>query len=460
MSEKQTGNLAVVILAAGLGTRMKSRHAKVLHRAGGRTLIEQVVSVASRLTASERIFVVVGHQADAVRKVVSANFILQAEQLGTGHAILVGREQLEHAADNLLVLYGDVPLLREETLRRLLEAHAKSRAACTLLTTEVEDPTGYGRIIRDKQGRLKEIVEQKACTPKQAAIKEMNPGIYVFKTKLLFENISKLGRNNPAKEYYLTDMAAILRSAGHKIETVKTQPASEVLGINTRAELAVMDALLRDRKTQELMLAGVTIVRPETCLIDADVEIGADTVIGPSVALRGKTRIGENCVIHPFNSLRDCELGDNVEVHECCWMDHARAESGARIGPFARLRPGSDLGPDVHVGSFVETKKTRLGRGTKANHLAYLGDANIGDGVNIGAGTVTCNYDGKNKNATTIEDGSFVGTNSSLVAPVTIGKGSYVAAGSVITQNVPPGSLGMGRARQENKEGWVAKRKG
>jgi bifunctional UDP-N-acetylglucosamine pyrophosphorylase/glucosamine-1-phosphate N-acetyltransferase len=453
-------DLGIVILAAGFGTRMKSKLAKVLHQAGGRTLIEHVVGTAAKLVPPERIFVVVGHQADAVCQAVRkpVNFIHQTEQRGTGHAIMVGREALSGVAENLLVLYGDGPLITESTLRGLLSAHGAG-AGVTLLTTDLDDPTGYGRIIRDASGRLVEIVEQKACTPEQAAIREINPGIYVFRTKALFDHVGELKTNNPAKEYYLTDMAGILRAAGFAVETRQAPDAHEVLGINTRAELAQMDALFRDRKAHELMLAGVTILRPETCVIDQDVEIGADTVIGPSVALYGSTRIGENCVVRPFTTIRDTVIDDGVTVEESCWMEKARVERGAKIGPYARLRSGAEIGPDAHVGNFVELKKARLGRGSKASHLAYLGDATIGDGVNIGAGVITCNYDGVNKNETVVEDGAFVGTNSSLVAPVKVGKGAYVAAGSVITQDVPPGSLALGRARQEVKEGWVEKKK-
>jgi bifunctional UDP-N-acetylglucosamine pyrophosphorylase/glucosamine-1-phosphate N-acetyltransferase len=462
----QDRDLAVVILAAGLGTRMKSKLAKVLHQAGGRTLIEHVATTAAKLTAPERIFVVVGHQADAVRQVVNAapglervQFLHQAEQLGTGHAVMIGREQLTGIAKNLLVLYGDGPLLGEATLRGLVEAHRENGAGVTLLTTNLDDPTGYGRIIRDADGKLLEIVEQKACTPEQAAIREINPGIYVFQTAALFDHIGELGTDNPAKEYYLTDMAAVLRRAGHKVETRPVADAHEVLGINTRAELAIMDREFRDRKAQLLMLSGVTIYRPETCVIDQTVEIGADTVIGPSVALYGNTRIGEDCVIRPFNTLRDTVVADGVTIHESCWMESASVERGASVGPYSRLRPGAEVGEEAHVGNFVELKKTRLGRGSKASHLAYLGDATVGENVNIGAGVITCNYDGERKNQTLIEDGSFVGTNSSLVAPVKVGQGAYVAAGSVITQDVPAGSLALGRARQEVKEGWVEKKK-
>ncbi len=454
-------DLAVVILAAGLGTRMKSRRAKVLHRAGGRALVEHVVAVARRLVPPERIFVVVGHQAEEVQGVLASTgvcFIHQAKQLGTGHAVLVGRKRLQRAAENLLVLYGDTPMLTEGTLRRLGDRHQASGAACTLLTMETDSASDYGRILRGPGGALLDIVERKACTPKQIAIREVNPGIYCFRAGPLFAHIGKLRRDNPAREYYLTDVPRLLRSAGLGVETLPVEPA-EALGINTRAELAAMDARLRDRKARELMEAGVTIFRPETCVLDPDVEVGADSVLGPWVALYGSTRLGRNSTVRPFSTLRDCVLEDDVMVHECVWMEGARVAGGAQVGPFARLRPGTEIGPQVKIGSFVETKKARIGRATLAQHLAYLGDAVIGEKVNIGAGTITCNYDGEKKNMTVIEDNVFVGTNSSLVAPVRVGTGSYIAAGSVITEDVPPGALALGRARQVNKEGWVTARK-
>jgi len=460
VTEVTDKDLAIVILAAGMGTRMKSRQAKVLHRAGGRTLIEHVVHLAGRFVPPERTFVVIGHQADAVRSSLASTgvqFIEQTEQLGTGHALLVGRKQLEQAAGNLLVLYGDVPLLREASVRALLELHNGSKAACSLLTTEVEHPTGYGRIIRDDDGRVTGIVEHKACTPEQIRIREINPGIYCFRTETLYAHIGKLNRNNPAREYYLTDMIHLVRAAGLTLDSLKVTDSSEVLGINNRAELADMDARFRDRKARELMLSGVTLIRPETCIIDSGVEIGMDSVVGPCVALYGNTRIGADCTVRPFTTIRDSVLDDKVTVEECCWIESTRVGSGAKIGPYARLRPGSEIGPDVHIGNFVETKKTKMGRGSKANHLAYLGDATIGERVNVGAGTITCNYDGVNKHPTTIEDGAFVGTNNSLVAPVTIGKEAYTAAGSTITEDVPPGALAIGRGRQVNKENWKKK---
>jgi len=453
---------SVAILAAGLGTRLKSKTAKVLHRVGGRALVEHVVRVALELAAASRIFAVVGYQAETVRGLLEpygVRFIEQCEQLGTAHALLVGREQLEGAAPHLLVLYGDTPLLTAETLRRLIETHLESGAAVTLLTVELDDPAEYGRIVRDASGELADIVEFKSCTPEQAAIREINAGIYCFRTDALFAHINEVGNRNKAGEYYLTDLPAILRRAGQRALAVKLGEPQEVLGVNNRVELAEMDALLRARKCRELMLAGVTIYRPETCVIDPDVEVGADSVLGPCVALYGKTRLGEGCVVRPYSTLVDTALEAGAVVHECCRLENANVGAKASIGPFARLRPGSEIGAEAKVGNFVETKKTRLGRRSKAQHLAYLGDATIGEDVNVGAGAITCNYDGEKKQATVIEDGAFIGTNASLVAPVRVGKNAYVAAGSTITEDVPADSLAIARGRQTVKQGWVRERR-
>ena len=457
-----TPDLAVAILAAGLGTRMKSSIAKVLHRAGGRALIEHVVRVALELAPAERVFVVVGHQAEAVRQLLNpygVRFVYQREQLGTAHALLVGREQLEAAARHLLVLSGDVPVLTSQTLRRLVEAHLDASAAATLLTVELDEPAQYGRILRDADGHLADIVEYKSSTPEQAAIREVNAGIYCFLSGPLFAHIDKVSNQNKAGEYYLTDLPALLRRASDPVRAVQVGEPREVLGVNTRVELAGLDALLRERKARDLMLSGVTIYRPETCLIDPDVEVGTDSVIGPCVALYGGTWLGRGCVVRPFSTLADTVLEDRAMVHECCWLELAHVGSKASIGPFARLRPGSEIGAEATVGNFVETKKTRLGRGSKAQHLAYLGDATIGENVNIGAGTITCNYDGEKKHATRIEDGVFIGTNTSLVAPLRVGKNAHVAAGSVVTEDVPEDSLVIARARQSTKEGWTRRRR-
>ncbi len=457
-----SSEFSIAILAAGLGTRFKSKTAKMLHRAGGRALVEHVVRVALKLAPPEKIFAVIGCQAEAVRAVLEPfgiGFIHQREQRGTGHALLVGRTQLESLAPQVVVLNGDVPLITDDTLRRLLEAQVRAGTAMTLLSMEPDDPAEYGRIVRDANGNLAEVVEFKSCTAAQKAIREVNAGIYCFRAGVLFAHVAELRNNNNAGEYYITDLPALLRRAGHSVQALKADRPQEMLGINNRVELAELDALLRARKARELMLNGVTIYRPETCVIDPDVEAGADSVIGPCVALYGNTRLGQNCTVRPYSTLRDTVLEDGAVVHECCWLEHARVGQKASIGPFARLREGTEIGAEAKIGNFVETKKARVGRGSKAQHLAYLGDATVGENANIGAGTITCNYDGVNKNVTTIEDGVFVGTNSSLVAPVRLGKNAYVAAGSVITQDVPEDSLAIARGQQTVKEGWARQRR-
>ena len=455
-------SLTIVILAAGLGTRMKSRHAKVLHRAGGKTLVEHVVSTALTLAPPERIFVVVGHQAAEVREAIATpgiGFIEQHEQKGTGHAVMVGRRELAGLKGYLMVLYGDSPLLRAETLGRLVNAQIHSTAAATLLTAEMADPTGYGRVIRDSRGSVAEIVEQKAATPEQLAIREANMGIYCFRANLFWKYLDHLGTANPAGEYYLTDMAAILTRAGQTVEAMRLADPAEALGINTRVELAQVDALLRARKREALMLAGVTIEKPETVTIDSGVRIGIDTVIEPFAQILGDTIIGENCRIGACSILRHAELGDGVEIGAFTLVEHSRLARGVHAGPFARLRMGNQVEEGAHIGNFVELKKTHMGAGAKANHLAYLGDAHIGAGSNIGAGTITCNYDGVAKHPTTIGENAFIGSNSTLVAPIEIGGGSYVGAGSVITKPVPADALAVGRAHQVVKEGWARRRR-
>jgi bifunctional UDP-N-acetylglucosamine pyrophosphorylase/glucosamine-1-phosphate N-acetyltransferase len=457
----ETG-VTVVILAAGLGTRMKSRRAKVLHQAGGKTLIEHIVNTALSITLPERVFVVVGHQADEVRKVVEhrgVRFIEQTEQKGTGHALMAGRDSLEPLGGLLVVFYGDCPLIPAALLQALVEQQRKSTAAGTLVSGEFEDPTGYGRVIRDSAGRVYAIVEQKAGTPEQLAIREINVGIYCFRGELFWEHIGQLRPNNPACEYYLTDMIEILVHAGYTIDAHRAANPADLLGINTRVELAAVDRAFRERKVRELMLAGVTIEKPETVTVDDAVSIGIDTVIEPFAQIRGNTTIGEGCRVGACSIVRDSELADGVEVHPFSIIGTSRVAASAQIGPYSRLRLDNDVAAGAHIGNFVELKKTRMGAGAKANHLAYLGDSIIGEGVNVGAGTITCNYDGRAKHTTKIGKGVFVGSNATLVAPVEIGDGAYLAAGSVITDSVPADALALGRARQVIKEKWAEKRR-
>jgi bifunctional UDP-N-acetylglucosamine pyrophosphorylase/glucosamine-1-phosphate N-acetyltransferase len=454
--------VTVVILAAGLGTRMKSRKAKVLHRAGGKALVQHVVETALELAPPERIFVVVGYQADEVRGAVSTpgiGFIEQAEQKGTGHALMVGREALAGLGGYLVIVYGDGPLLRADTLRALVLATKASDAAGVLLSAEMADPTGYGRVIHDAHGHVSAVVEQKAATAEQLAVREANMGIYCYRADLFWKHVDELRPDNPAREYYLTDMVEILNRAGHQVEALEMEDAREALGINNRLELADADRLFRDRKVHDLMLAGVTIEKPETVTIDADVEIGLDTVVEPFAQILGQTTIGENCRIGSCAILRDAQLADDVEIGPFTLVANSRLERGAHAGPFARLRMESHVEEGGRVGNFVELKKTRLGAGAKAMHLAYLGDSQIGARSNIGAGTITCNYDGYLKHPTEIGDDAFIGSNSTLVAPLRIGEGAYVAAGSVVTKPVPPDALALGRAQQVLKEDWARKRR-
>jgi bifunctional UDP-N-acetylglucosamine pyrophosphorylase/glucosamine-1-phosphate N-acetyltransferase len=455
--------LAVVIMAAGKGTRLKSGRPKVLHEIGGKTLLSHVIAAASQVVAPDGIYVVIGHQADRVKAAVAASgvqFVEQSEQRGTGHAIQCAREVIA-SYENILVLSGDVPLIRPETIQRLWQFHQDERAAMTILTAAPEDPTGYGRIVHSspESPEVEAIVEQKALTPAQQSLGEINSGIYAFKTAPLLAHLYKLTAENANNEVILTDMAGLLRVAGERVVALQAADAVEVLGANTIAELVALDATLRAATTNRLMAAGVTIFRPETCVIDAAVEVAPDTVIEPFVQLLGATRIGSDCLIRSYTVIENCTLGDRVLLRQSCILTDSSVADGAKIGPFAHLRPGCQIGEDAHVGNFVETKKTKLGKGAKANHLTYLGDAEVGDGTNIGAGVITCNYDGVHKHTTKIGKRAFVGSDSTLVAPVTVEDGAYIGAGSCITKNVPAGALAVGRARQVTMEGWADARR-
>jgi len=455
-------NINVVILAAGLGTRMKSKRAKVLHQAGGMTLVEHVVSSARQLTESQRITVVIGHQAEQVRQILSpqgVGFAVQQEQKGTGHAVLMARDILPPGADLVLVLYGDTPLLSAKTLRHLIDLQLAGGSGATLIATKLDDPTGYGRVLLDSKGNVQAIVEQKAATPQQLAVHLVNSGIYCFRADLLWKYIDQIGTNNPAGEYYLTDMAEILGRAGHTVACMEVSDSSELLGINTRLELAAADQIFRARKVRELMLAGVTIEKPETVTIDAQVQIGADSIIGPFAQILGATVLGEDCLVGACSIVSNSQLAAGVEVAPFTVIADSIIGANAHLGPFARLRGNNVVGANTRIGNFVELKKTKFGNGAKANHLAYLGDADIGEKTNVGAGTITCNYDGVSKHRTKIGSNAFIGSNSTLVAPIEIASDAYIGAGSVITDPVPAGALAIGRGRQVTKEGWVAKRK-
>jgi bifunctional UDP-N-acetylglucosamine pyrophosphorylase/glucosamine-1-phosphate N-acetyltransferase len=456
--------VAIVIMAAGKGTRLKSKHPKVLHEVGGKPLLAHVITAATKVVPAQDVFAIVGYGADRVRQAVAdtgINFVLQKEQRGTGHALMVAREALA-TYDQVIVLSGDAPFISPQTITALRDFHGANRPAMTLLAAQLHDPSGYGRVIRkSKKGAdVKAIVEEKSATPSQRKIHEINAGFYAFDAKLLFAHIDELKDDNPHGEYYLTDMAEILRNAKKRVVALAVSDPHEILGTNTRAEMVDIDRRMRLAKCRQLMSEGVTIFYPDTCVIDCDVEIGADTVIEPFVQILGKARIGSDCRIRSYTVINNSVIGDGVLVRPACLLDGARVMKAAVLGPYSHLRPGSEIGEGAHVGNFVETKKTRLGKGSKANHLTYLGDAEIGEGVNVGAGTITCNYDGEQKHTTVIEDGAFIGSDSTLVAPVKIGRGAYVGAGSCITDNIPPDSLALGRARQIVKEGWVKARRG
>jgi bifunctional UDP-N-acetylglucosamine pyrophosphorylase / glucosamine-1-phosphate N-acetyltransferase len=454
-------SIHVVVLAAGQGTRMKSQRPKVLHSVPGGPMLDRVIRTAEALTP-ETLTIVIGHGAEAVRSHLSGQpkvqFALQQPQLGTGHALLQTAPLLAERTGTLVMLSGDVPLLSATTLSNLVAVHCGARAAATVVTATVERPFGYGRIVR-VAGEVAKIVEERDASPAERQIREINSGIYAFDMAHLFEALAGLASQNAQGEYYLTDLIAIYRRRKLSVKSVLVDDPQEVRGVNSRTELAEVSRLVRQKKNEELMASGVTLVDPAATYIDPDVEIGADTVIHPGVIIEGRTRIGAACEIHAHVTITDCEIGDNVTIKSFSLMTSSRIEAGASIGPFAHLRPETLVCEGAKIGNFVELKKTTLGPHSKANHLSYLGNATIGTRVNVGAGTITCNYDGEKKYDTVIEDGAFIGSDSQLIAPVRVGKGAYVAAGSSITQDVPAGALGIARGRQSVVDGWVERRK-
>ena len=451
---------SVVIMAAGFGTRMKSKLAKVLHRAGGITLIEHVIRAARAVAQPSDIVAIIGHQADTVAKLVAPlglRTALQADPQGTGHAVAQARPLLENAGGLLVILSGDVPLLSPASVQRLVAEHEASGKDATVMTCTIEDPAAYGRIVRDADGDVAAIVEFKACSEDEKKIREINSGIYCFNADLVWKYIGDITTDNPAGEYYLTDLIGIFRRNAHKVGAMQIADFNELLGINNKVELAAMDQMFRTRKVRELMLDGVTIERPESVTVDVDVRVGRDALLEPNVRLTGATVIGEDTRIGTGSVIEDSTIGTNVQILPYTVISESEVGDGAQIGPFARLRNHNQVGANCRIGNFVELKKTSMGAGAKANHLAYLGDAEIGSKSNIGAGTITCNYDGVNKHKTRIGEKAFVGSNSTLVAPIEIGSGAYVAAGSVITEAVPETALALGRARQIIKTGWKPK---
>jgi bifunctional UDP-N-acetylglucosamine pyrophosphorylase/glucosamine-1-phosphate N-acetyltransferase len=451
----------VVILAAGQGTRMKSKLPKVLHEISGRPMIECVLRTARSVNPAT-ITLILGHHAEVVRARLAdrdrLQFAIQQPQLGTAHALQQAEGPLTGQRGTLMMLSGDVPLLTAPTLARLLETHQSTHAAATVVTAVVERPYGYGRIVRTK-GRIARIVEERDASSAERSIKEINSGIYAFDLDPLWDALRAIAAKNAQGEFYLTDLVGIYNRRKLPVETLVLDSAQETRGINSRSELAEVSRIVRQKKNEELMAAGVTIIDPATTYVEDDVTVGPDTVLHPGVILEGHTRIGSACEIQASVRIVDSELADRVTVNSFCLIVGTRVADGASVGPFAHLRPDTVVGQGAKIGNFVELKKTTLGAGSKANHLAYLGDATIGAHVNVGAGTITCNYDGARKHQTVIEDGAFIGSDSQLIAPVVVGKGAYVAAGSSITGDVPAGALGIARARQINVPGWVDRKK-
>ena len=451
----------VVILAAGKGTRMKSARSKVLHRVAGQPMIEHVLAAAAALSPRTTT-VVVGHQAESLKTALGGQpgltFVVQEPQLGTAHALLTTESALRGQSGTLVLLSGDVPLLSAKTLKTLLDTHTTAQASATVITAAVDNPQGYGRIVRgsaESGQRIARIVEEKDASPDERQIREINSGIYAFALEGLYDAVRSIAAENAQNEYYLPDLVEIFRRQGMGVETVTVPNANEIRGINSRIELAAVSRIVRDQKNAELMAAGVTIEDPATAYIDRDVTIGPDTIVHPGVSLEGQTSIGAGCEIHTGVRIVNSQIGDHVQVFNHCVITDSVVANDVNIGPFAHLRNHADVRAQARIGNFVELKKTVLGTGSKSMHLAYLGDALIGERVNIGAGTITCNYDGVNKNTTTIEDGAFIGSDSQLIAPVTIGKGAYVGSGTTIRENVPDGALAVSAGKQRNIDGWV-----
>lgn len=455
------GQRWALVLAGGKGTRFRSSRPKVLHKLCGKPMVEHVLDRLEELSL-DRILMVIGHQADQIQEALAhrkLEFVLQQPQLGTGHAVMRAAPLLEQQDGSLLVVYADTPRITAKTLQSLLDQRETTQAEQVLLTCEFSDPRGYGRIVRNRSHQIVRIVEESDASPAEKQIREVNPGFYAFHIPSLLEGLKALDSDNAQTEYYLTDLVEIFRKSGRKVESVTTPNRAETVGINDRVALSEAESALREAINRRHMLAGVTILRPETVTIDDTVAIGPDTVIYPGAILEGQTRIGRGCRIGPWTQLENCTLGKNVRVESSCVIRDSQVGDETRVGPFAHLRQGASIGRSARIGNFVEIKKSKLGDGVKSAHLAYLGDAEIGDNVNIGAGVITCNYDGVQKHRTVIEEDAFIGSDSQLVAPVTVGRGAYIASGSTVTEDVPPDSLAIARSRQTVKEGWARKRR-
>jgi bifunctional UDP-N-acetylglucosamine pyrophosphorylase / glucosamine-1-phosphate N-acetyltransferase len=446
-----------IILAAGQGTRMKSKLYKVLHPVCGKPMVQHVVDQISHLQI-ENIVTVIGHGAEKVKAQLgeSCSYALQTEQLGTAHAVIQASEVLADKEGTTIVVCGDTPLIKAETMENLFQHHLANGAKASVLTAKADDPTGYGRIIRNSSGHVEKIVEHKDASEAERNITEINTGTYCFDNQSLFNALKNVSNDNVQGEYYLPDVIEILKKQGEIVVAYQTSDFNETLGVNDRVALAEAETTMRKRINEAQMRAGVTIIDSQNTYIDSDVVIGRDTVIYPGTIIKGKTVIGEDCIIGPNSEIESCEISNDTVIKQSV-AHHSSIGSQVNIGPFAHIRPESSISDDVKIGNFVELKKTKFGKGSKASHLSYIGDAEVGEDVNLGCGSITVNYDGKRKFLTKIEDGVFVGCNSNLVAPVTIGKGAYIAAGSTITQDVPEDALSIARARQVNKENYVQK---
>jgi len=450
--------ITAVILAAGAGTRMKSKIPKVLHQICGKSMVEHVIDAAEDVGA-EKSVVVVGHGADLVENTLeqrNVQLVWQRQQLGTGHAVIQAKEELPDEG-YVLLLYGDTPLIQRKTLEELIAFHHKGEYQVTVMTADLEDPSGYGRIIRDEQNSVLRIVEDKDANSKEKAINEVNSGMYCYNSKCLKEALSELTNNNAQGEYYITDAIEILREKGYNVGAYKIQDRNDIMGINSKPQLAEAQGIMQHRILNELMVSGVTIVHPQNTYVDKGVRIGRDTILYPGAILKGETRIGEDCIIGHSSRIENSIIGDGVEIQSSTII-RSIVDEDCHIGPYAYLRPNSRLGKKVKIGDFVEVKNSVIGDGSKASHLSYIGDAEVGKNVNVGCGVVFVNYDGKNKHKTIVEDNAFVGSNVNLVAPVTVKKHGYIATGSTITSEVPEGALSVARERQVNIPGWVEKK--
>lgn len=454
--------IATIILAAGKGTRMKSDLVKVLHPLLGLPMLSYTIDLSLNGIKASKTIVVVGYQKDQIKEKFNdprLRFALQEEQQGTGHAVLQAIPFLQGFTGIVLILCGDVPLVKLETIRTFIDAFREQGAALSVLTAMVEKPFGYGRIIRDSEGWLEKIVEEKDATEEERLIREINTGIYCIRAPLLIDDLKEIGRENAQGEYYLTDLVEIARKKGFRCSAHWVVDPMEVMGINTRIDLAMANEVLRQEKLKDLMLAGVTVVDPKITYVDRTVEVGRDTILYPNCMLQGKTRIGERCIIESNTKISDSIIDDEVTIRTNSVITESKIEKGASIGPFAHLRPQSEVKTKAKIGNFVEVKKSVIGKGSKANHLAYIGDSLVGEQVNIGAGTITCNYDGFEKHRTIIGDGVFVGSNVELVAPVKVGSRSSIGAGTTVTKDVPEGALAISRVKQKNIKGWEKKLK-